>query len=197
MRRPGAALTLPNSPVNAKLVVYPHSDDFLWEYYFKDGPRVFTYRTPRPILADVFIPISALESCTVATGPCSDLIHFNADYLGNSDMVMFREGFVQRLFTFPRLSLSREGEFRSGSASLTVRRIRDLRGTPAVPGDSTAPNLPPSGLPTPGGGTPTVPGGGTNPGEHPSEVPEPATFVLAAAGLAALALRRRVRQVPR
>ncbi|MDX2153962.1 MAG: PEP-CTERM sorting domain-containing protein [Bryobacteraceae bacterium] len=175
LTRTGAALTIQNSPLDGRVVIFQNLGDDLYEYFFKDstGTRTFTYRAPRPLLSDIDLPIGALTDCSSPTGPCFSPISIRLDFtfFETFDMLTLIENGVSRIYAFPRLSFNRFGTVSTlpgaEQGTLVVRRVR-TDGTPA-PDDPIDPPPPPP----------------------PSEVPEPATVAAVAAGLAALALRRR------
>lgn len=159
MSQPGAALALPGSTFDARLVAYERHADLVYEYFFKDstGTRTFRYQTPRMLVRDTALAGPGLRDCTAAPGSSCGPLGMDMDLAG-LDALSFTEGGLPFAYFFPQLAFSTLGIHQTDggafSGVLTVRLVR--------------PDLP---------------------DPPPAAVPEPAAAVLAAAGLGALLLR--------
>lgn len=171
LARIGAAETLPVSWGNrGRFAVYRYEPGYEFEYYFKDstGQRVFRFTSAQMLLQDFLVPDAALAGCVFSPGNACVGAQLDMN-VADTDAVSFGNPGFDSAYFFPQYAFSTIGtHYTTGgltSGVLTVNLVRKAQTGPEPEPDP-------------------------DPGADPEPVPEPSTWMLGAAGVAAILARR-------
>jgi hypothetical protein len=171
LSRIGAAENLPISWSNrGRFAVYRYEPGYEFEYYFKDstGQRIFRFRTAQMLLKDFFVPDAALAGCVFSPGNACVGAQLDMNVAGADAVSFGNEGFDAAYF-FPQYAFSTVGtHYTTGGLTNGVLTVSLVRKAQTDPGPQPGPD----------------------PGEDPEPIPEPSTWLLSAAGAAAILIRR-------